>query len=211
MRNARWAGICAPPSAVDHGQQNCHDFPAHPYSDYMQWGSAMSKPRFNRRQFLESTSRTVAATSLTACLPAVAAGGAPPKALDAYTATVLTRVCRVMFPHDALNDSYYATCVEGLDEKAANDAEVAALLTSGVEALDGAGTGKFTDMDASTQTETLAAMEGTPFFSAIQGHVVVALYNNPKVWPQFGYEGASFPFGGYLDRGFDDIDWLPTT
>ena len=171
----------------------------------------MSTARFNRRQFLESTGRTIAASSLTACMPAVATGGAPLKALDAYTATVLTRVCRVMFPHDALNDNYYAACVEGLDEKAVKDAEVAAMLTKGVEALDGAGAVKFTDMDESTQTETLAAIEGTPFFSAIQGHVVVALYNNPKVWPQFGYEGASFPFGGYLDRGFDDIDWLPTS
>ena len=171
----------------------------------------MSKPRFNRRQFLESTGRTVAATSLTVCMPSVTAGSTPLKILDAYTAAVLTRVCRVMFPHDALNDSYYATCVEGLDEKAGGDAAMAVLLNEGVEALDGTGAGKFTELDESKQTETLAAMEGTPFFSAIQGHVVVALYNNPKVWPQFGYEGASFPFGGYLDRGFDDIDWLPST
>ncbi len=171
----------------------------------------MSKARYNRRQFLESTGRTVAAASLTASVPTVAAADAPWKTLDDYTATVLVQVCRIMFPHDALNDSYYASCVEGLDQKAANDADVAALLIEGVAALDGTEAGKFTAMGDSKQTETLAALEGTPFFSAIQGHVVVALYNNPKVWPQFGYEGASFPFGGYLDRGFDDIDWLPTT
>jgi hypothetical protein len=25
----------------------------------------------------------------------------------------------------------------------------------------------------------------------------------------FGYEGASADKGGYIDRGFNDIDWLP--
>jgi hypothetical protein len=39
--------------------------------------------------------------------------------------------------------------------------------------------------------------------------VAVALYRNKQVWPKLGYEGPSFPFGGYLERGFDDIDWLP--
>jgi len=28
------------------------------------------------------------------------------------------------------------------------------------------------------------------------------------VWPIFGYEGASFEYGGYIDRGFNDINWL---
>jgi hypothetical protein len=28
------------------------------------------------------------------------------------------------------------------------------------------------------------------------------------VWTKLGYEGPSAPEGGYLHRGFDDIDWL---
>ena len=169
----------------------------------------MSKARFNRRQFLESSGRTFAASSLTAYLPAIAAGKVKYETLDDYTARVLVRVCRVMFPHDELNDSYYGTCVEGLDHKAMDDGKLSELLAQGVNKLDGTSAGKFLDMDEAGQTRVLASMEGTPFFSAIQGHVVVALYNNPKVWPHFGYEGASYPFGGYLERGFDDIDWLP--
>ena len=37
----------------------------------------------------------------------------------------------------------------------------------------------------------------------------VSLYNNKEVWPKFGYEGASADKGGYINRGFNDIDWLP--
>ena len=29
-----------------------------------------------------------------------------------------------------------------------------------------------------------------------------------RVWAHIGYEGSSFERGGYLQRGFDDIDWL---
>ena len=29
-----------------------------------------------------------------------------------------------------------------------------------------------------------------------------------KVWSELGYAGPSFKFGGYLERGFNDIDWL---
>ena len=35
------------------------------------------------------------------------------------------------------------------------------------------------------------------------------LYNNPQVWQAFGYEGEAFEYGGYIERGFDDLGWLP--
>jgi hypothetical protein len=42
----------------------------------------------------------------------------------------------------------------------------------------------------------------------VQGDLVVGLYNNQEVWPKFGYEGESASKGGYMNRGFNDIDWL---
>jgi len=38
---------------------------------------------------------------------------------------------------------------------------------------------------------------------------VVALYDDREVWNLLGYEGPSYDKGGYLNRGFDDLDWLP--
>ena len=38
--------------------------------------------------------------------------------------------------------------------------------------------------------------------------LVTGFYDNKAVWPLFGYEGSSWEKGGYLNRGFDDIDWL---
>ena len=46
------------------------------------------------------------------------------------------------------------------------------------------------------------------FFKKIQGDLVTGLYNNKELWPLFGYEGSSWQKGGYLTRGFNDLDWL---
>jgi hypothetical protein len=35
------------------------------------------------------------------------------------------------------------------------------------------------------------------------------LYALPAVWQAIGYPGSSLEFGGYRNRGYDDIDWLP--
>ena len=47
------------------------------------------------------------------------------------------------------------------------------------------------------------------FFQDDAGDLVVSLYNQEEVWPKFGYEGSSAENGGYINRGFNDIDWLP--
>jgi hypothetical protein len=54
-------------------------------------------------------------------------------------------------------------------------------------------------------------MQEGKFFQTIRGNLVTGLYNNPEVWPKFGYEGSSADKGGYIDRGFSDINWLDTT
>jgi hypothetical protein len=54
----------------------------------------------------------------------------------------------------------------------------------------------------------LKAIEAGPFFQAIRGSLVTGLYNQKEVWPVFGYEGESASKGGYLQRGFNDIEWL---
>ena len=47
------------------------------------------------------------------------------------------------------------------------------------------------------------------FFQKVRGDLVVSLYNQKELWPKFGYEGSSAEHGGYIKRGFADIDWLP--
>ena len=82
-------------------------------------------------------------------------------------------------------------------------------MKAGVADLDAAIGVPFAELSEGNQLEVLVARQDSAFFQKVRGTMIVALYNNPLVWRHFGYEGASFEFGGYLDRGFDDLNWLP--
>ena len=122
-------------------------------------------------------------------------------------------MARDIYPHDRLADKFYAVAVKGYDAKAAADPKTLAMIEEGVAALDAAAKtahGKaYADVDWEEQrVKLLVAIEGTAFFQTIRGGLVTGLYNQKEVWPMFGYEGVSASKGGYIHRGFDDIDWL---
>ena len=166
----------------------------------------------NRRQFLQS-SGTAAGVAVFG-LPIITA---PDRSwalelsgtLDQHTADTLLVMARRLYPHRTLNDIYYGRVVEALDQAAKSDSAVKMLLSDGVKTLDAAKYVRFLDLSPGYQTEVLEAMQDDPFFQKVRGTEVVALYNDELVWRHFGYEGASFPYGGYIDRGFDDLSWLP--
>ena len=58
------------------------------------------------------------------------------------------------------------------------------------------------------RVDILRGMEDGDFFQTIRGGLVTGLYNQKAVWPLFGYEGESYSKGGYIDRGFNDINWI---
>jgi hypothetical protein len=110
------------------------------------------------------------------------------------------RMARVMFPHDMLPDLAYAKVVKAL----AAEAET---IEQGVAALDDPV--PFVELDADAQLAAVQRAEGSDYFELVRATAVVELYDNPLVWKAFGYEGPSVHLGGYIDRGFDDLDWLP--
>lgn len=110
------------------------------------------------------------------------------------------RVARVMFPHDMLPDIAYAKVVKALEAEAET-------IEQGVTALDDPT--PFLELDADAQLEAVRRLEGTEYFELVRSTAVVELYDNPLVWQALGYEGPSAHLGGYLHRGFDDLDWLP--
>ena len=133
------------------------------------------------------------------------------KALDRETARTLVAVARAMYPHDRVPDLHYERIVASLDEKAAGDEGTKVLLTEGVRSLatlTGRYPNEFGELAEADQVKALQRIERGPFFKAVAAEIVVGLYSQPDIWPYFGYEGSSNDKGGYVDRGFDDIDWL---
>jgi hypothetical protein len=167
--------------------------------------------------FLRSSAAGVPAVALVAAGAAISPTSVwaqDGKALKPRTMATLVRMARDIYPHDHLADSYYIIAVGPWDGKAGQDAQVKDLIETGVVLLDGTTMARFSTGYLETPWEeqrvaALKAIEQTPFFQKIQGDLVVSLYNQHDLWKKFGYEGPSAEYGGYIHRGFDDIDWLP--
>jgi len=173
----------------------------------------MSTKGMNRRQFLETSGRATAGVAVLASAGVLVdpkgAWALGLTALDEHSAQTLLVMSRTIYPHDTLADQYYAGVVGALDGEAAGNADLAQSLKDGVAGLDAAMGVPFVELSEGNRLEVLTARQDSPFFQKVRGTTVVALYNNPLVWRHFGYEGASFEFGGYIDRGFNDLNWLP--
>ena len=131
------------------------------------------------------------------------------KKLDKATGQTLLHATRHIFPHATLDDAVYALVVKDLDAAAAGDESIADLLNNGVAELNEAAGGNWLATNQDDQFSVIEKMAGNDFFEKIRGTAVVSLYNNEMAWAHFGYEGDAWKHGGYLTRGFDDLNWLP--
>jgi hypothetical protein len=122
---------------------------------------------------------------------------------------VLLRMLRLLFPHDAIDDSHYIAVVQAFDQMASAKPELLKLLNTGAQELVAAQPQVWLDLPRCKQLEMLTRIESTPFFETVRLTGRFLFYSSEKVWPYFGYEGGSFKQGGYLYRGFNDLDWLP--
>ena len=169
----------------------------------------------NRRIFLRRSSEISFAAAVTittggALLNASEAWALDVKGLQPQTMKTLILVARDIYPHDKVSDRYYAIAMKSFDEKAAGDSAAKAQIESFVAGLDGAaGKGGYAGLGwEAERVALLRTVSNSPVFETIRSGLVVSLYNQPEVWPIFGYEGESYSKGGYIKRGFDDIDWI---
>jgi hypothetical protein len=141
---------------------------------------------------------------------------AAPNAAWALEVTVITpeqmatllQMARDIYPHDQVADRFYAVAVKGYDSDASKQ-----LVDAGVAELNAAaqaqGHADYVSIGwEEDRVKVLQAIEASVFFQTVRAGLVTGLYNQKDVWPIFGYEGESFSKGGYINRGFDDIDWL---
>lgn len=163
-----------------------------------------------RRQLL---SRSVAAgASLVVGAGFVASGNAAwaleTTAIKPESMAALIQMARDIYPHDQVPDQYYAVAVKGYDT-----AEAAPNVEAGIAELNAAAVaaGHVDYLSIGWEEDRVAvlkAIETGAFFQTVRAGLVTGLYNQKEVWPIFGYQGESFSQGGYIERGFDDIDWL---
>lgn len=133
------------------------------------------------------------------------------KNVQPETFATMVQMARDIYPHDRVADKYYAKVVEGLDEAAGKSDDDRKMMDDGAAALNKASGGNYLDVAwESDRVKLLQDIQDGGFFQKIRGTLITGLYNNQELWPMFGYEGESASKGGYIERGFDDIDWLDT-
>jgi hypothetical protein len=153
-----------------------------------------------RRTFLTSVAGAAAVVALPGCSPATS------REMDRRT---LLRMGRLLYPHDALGDEIYLEVLQPFFRRADREVALAADLRASVAMLDAGAGGNWLAASPDRQLAALQRLEEGAFFKAVQAAVRTRLYQHPAAWDLIGYEGSSLEYGGYLHRGFDDIDWLP--
>ena len=119
---------------------------------------------------------------------------------------ILMKMCRDIYPHDRFPDGPYERTANDVISKGNSGAENKTMLSEGLEKLKKV---NYTSMNFNKSTKYLKKIQDSKFFQHVRSTTVVTLYNDQEVWGLLGYEGPSFDKGGYIDRGFNDLDWLP--
>jgi hypothetical protein len=133
-----------------------------------------------------------------------------PDELDPDSRRNLVRLLRAAYPHPRFPDGPYERTADAILEQVDASLWHRLVLTEGLTTLDAKAGGSFAGLDDQAALALLEELADAEFFRFVRGVAVVTLYDDAEVHALLGYEGPSFEKGGYLHRGFDDLDWLPS-
>jgi hypothetical protein len=114
---------------------------------------------------------------------------------------MLGAVARELFPHDHLPDTRYDQIAQAFVAVSHQSAQRLAVAVGGPY---------FATLARSDRVTALREQERSPDFQTFRMHVLMQIYGDLNITRSFGYEGPSLQKGGYLHRGFDELNWLPT-
>ncbi len=172
--------------------------------------ASIVKQGLTRRQLLQNIAATGGIAVIGAGFIAApdAAWALEVTEISEHEMATLVQMARDIYPHDRVADEFYVVAMKGYDTAEHKDN-----VAKGVAELDALAMAAGAPDYRSTKWEDnrvalLRQIEDSGFFQTVRGGLVTGLYNQKAVWPIFGYEGESFSKGGYIDRGFNDINWL---
>lgn len=122
---------------------------------------------------------------------------------------VLTRIIRIAFPHPRVPDGPYERMTQKIIDVSEESRWFRMALTQGLATLDSLTEEHFLELPDERALAVLKRIADLEFFGFIRRTTVLNFYEDPEVWEVLGYEGESFSKGGYINRGFNDLAWLP--
>lgn len=119
--------------------------------------------------------------------------------------SVLAEMIATLFPGPGIEDRHFLNAARQVQSVAAAMGSTA-LISSGIGELRASG---WENLSRAQRTDRLESIEASGFFQFVRFNASAALYGNSEVGLLYGYEGESFSKGGYVNRGVNDLAWLP--
>lgn len=157
-----------------------------------------------RREFLQR-SGVLAGLSLTAALGHLTSALGATAALDPAQYALIGAAARTLFPHAFVSHGLYLACAAQAAQQCADNPTLAESIRAGLAQLPQ----DFAHATPAAREAALQPLTSSPLFATVRTAAVRTIYRDPAVWAHFAYPGPSAPFGGYLEHGLNDIDWLP--
>jgi len=152
-----------------------------------------------RRQVLLGISQLAAAAALGACGRSPRQAGASHDDLE-----LLASVAYDILPYPELPAALYVQAARQILES--GGADVAAGLENVRQASSGT---PWKDLEETIRIDILKSMQDSAFFRTLRGTTLQVLLRDPATYAIVGYGGSAMEHGGYINRGFNDIAWLP--
>lgn len=153
----------------------------------------------SRRQVLITISQLAAAATLASCTKS--ANNATTSSADLE---MLASVAYDILPYSELQPELYVKAAQQILDL--HDASV----PDGLKMLrDASHNTAWKDLAETERVAILTSLQDSPFFAVLRANTFEVLLRDPTTFAVVGYGGSTIQYGGYINRGFNDISWLP--
>ena len=172
------------------------------------------KYNVERRQFLCAASRMAVAVGIAAgSLGQVGILAAEePRAGQTRqddTAAMLAELAYLLLPIRERDDQVYPEVAFHLLQQARRNPATEQIIKQGLRRFRDYAAQPWLSLLLQARQDSVAQQYDTAFIEMLRWATQEVVLRDRRVWKQVGYQGSSIEYGGYLHRGFDDIDWLP--
>ena len=169
--------------------------------------------KITRRHFSQCLGRSTAAFGATTVLGLSSlysrADGAVSVAPKNPATETLVQYAYLMLPVLEPTHTRYRAVADKVSLQASQVPAIASLMEGGIAALNATDKGLWLNQPLEERVSIISDLAGTPFFNYLHWVTSEIVMRDPGLWEKLGYQGSAIEHGGYLHRGFDDIDWLP--
>ena len=165
-----------------------------------------------RRRFLRGLGQTGLLFTILPALLQTKIAGAESKsapALSQQELDVLADLAYQLVPLLEPSAPVYRSVAAAIQNQALQNPGLVAMVSNGIVVLSDKNDKPWLELTAKQRVAVIQSEYSNQFLGLIRWIACEQVLRDTQVWAKLGYQGSSIEYGGYLHRGFDDIDWLP--